>query len=194
MNTRAAFGLVLVAFAAGLVLYVKAAPQESQTPATDANTADAAAPSLFDDVMTAAANAAATVRQWTTPGKGAAYAAAFDAAEVANGLPAGMLSRIAYQESRYNPAARSPAGALGLMQFMPATAAGFGIDPLDPHASIDAAGRYMKSLYAQFGTWEKALAAYNWGQGNVMRKGIDAAPTETKNYFSQILADLGIST
>jgi len=77
---------------------------------------------------------------------------------------------------------------------MPATAAEMGIDPLDPFAAIDAAARYLRSLYRQTGAWDKALAAYNWGIGNVQRKGIARAPTETQNYFRQILADIGLGS
>lgn len=132
---------------------------------------------------------------WRAP---AEYAPAIAAAEDRNGIPSGMLERLLYQESRYRPeiisgAVRSPAGATGIAQFMPATAADFGINPLDAYQSIDAAGRYLGQLYRRFGTWEQALAAYNWGMGNVARKGMDAAPLETRNYFSQILADLGLA-
>lgn len=131
---------------------------------------------------------------WTTPAKGQIYESVFQAATSMYGLPEGLLSRVAYQESRYNKDAVSPVGAIGLMQFMPATAAGMGFDPKDPVASIWGAAKYLKQLYTQFGDWQKALAAYNWGPGNVSRKGLDKAPTETRNYFSEILGDLGLDT
>lgn len=135
-----------------------------------------------------------TVSTWTTPPAGAPYASAFAAAESKYGLPAGLLSSQAYQESRYNPNAyNSSSGAIGLMQFLPSTANDYGIDPKDPLQSIDGAGRYMRDLYQRFGSWSLALAAYNWGMGNVQRKGIAAAPTETKNYFAQILGRLGLN-
>jgi len=125
------------------------------------------------------------------------YRAAIAAAEANHGLPDQMLARLLWQECRYRESiitgrVRSPAGALGIAQFMPATAAEMGIDPLDPFAAIDAAGRYLRSLYRQTGQWDKALAAYNWGIGNVKRKGLAVAPTETRNYFTQILADIGL--
>lgn len=125
------------------------------------------------------------------------YRASIAAAEVNHGLPDQMLARLLWQECRYKPsiisgAVRSPAGALGIAQFMPATAKEMGIDPLDPFAAIDAAARYLRSLYRKTGDWQKALAAYNWGIGNVQRKGLANAPTETKNYFNQILADIGL--
>ena len=134
---------------------------------------------------------------WSSEKVPAQYRSAIAAAENANGIPADMLARLLYQECRYRPdiisgATRSPAGALGIAQFMPATAAELGIDPLNPGQAIAGAGRYLASLYRSTGSWALALAAYNWGIGNVLRKGIAAAPRETQNYYSQILADLGL--
>lgn len=122
----------------------------------------------------------------------------FTAAEKRYGLPAGLLHRMAYQESHFrtdiiNGTTVSPVGAIGVMQFMPATAASMGIDPREPAQSIDAAGRYMQELYRQFGDWPEAVAAYNWGPGNVARHGLDNAPAETVAYYQSILGDLGIS-
>jgi soluble lytic murein transglycosylase-like protein len=115
-------------------------------------------------------------------------------AEARYGLPRNLLARQLWQESRYNAAAvNAYSGAQGIAQFMPATAAEFGIDPFNALQAIDAAGRYMAQLYQSTGTWLLALAAYNWGIGNVLRKGIARAPTETKNYYSQILADIGMT-
>jgi soluble lytic murein transglycosylase-like protein len=136
-------------------------------------------------------------KNWTPPAAAAPYLTAIYAAESKYGLPTNMLARLLYQESRFRPEiitgkVRSAAGALGIAQFMPATAKQFGIDPLNPAQAIDAAGKYLAQLYRRFGNWTEALASYNWGQGNVSRKGIAAAPTETRNYFSQILADLGL--
>lgn len=126
------------------------------------------------------------------------YRGAIAQAERAGGIPDGMLARLLWQESRYRPEIidgrkRSPVGALGIAQFMPATAREMGIDPLEPFQAIAAAGRYLASLYRQTGSWQEALAAYNWGIGNVKRKGLAAAPRETRNYFGQILADLGMT-
>ncbi len=115
-------------------------------------------------------------------------------AESRNRLPHNLLARQLWQESRYNPSAVNQwSGAQGIAQFMPATAASFGIDPFNPQQAIDAAGRYMQELYGKTGSWLLALAAYNWGIGNLTRKGIQAAPNETKNYYTQILADIGMS-
>ncbi|AVO43336.1 hypothetical protein C6571_16770 [Simplicispira suum] len=143
----------------------------------------------MDEIMTTARNA---LGLWHPPEK---YAQAIAAAEAANGLPRDMLARLLWQESRYREEiiagrVRSPAGALGIAQFMPATARELGINALDPFQAIPAAARYLARLYGMFGNWSEALAAYNWGMGNVQRRGLDAAPTETRNYYRQILADV----
>ncbi len=108
------------------------------------------------------------------------------------GLPDGFLYAVAKQESTFNPAAVGPATktgerAQGLMQFMPGTARRFGIDPHDPAQAVDAAGHYYQNLFKMFdGDPRKAIAGYNWGEGNVQRKGIENAPAETRDYFNKI--------
>lgn len=135
---------------------------------------------------------------WTPPATAAPYLSAIVAAEDANGIPRNLLARLLYQESRFRPEfidgrVRSPAGAIGIAQFMPATAADEGVNPLDPFASIAAAGRYLRKLYNATGDWKLALASYNWGVGNVTRKGLAAAPTETQNYVAQIAGAVGLA-
>lgn len=126
------------------------------------------------------------------------YRGAIAQAEAANGIPSGLLARLLWQESRYRAdiisgATRSPVGAVGIAQFMPATAAEWGVNPLDPFQSIDGAGRYLAWLYRRLGGWAEALAAYNWGIGNVQRKGLAAAPAETRTYYASILQDVGLA-
>ncbi|WP_273036842.1 transglycosylase SLT domain-containing protein [Schwartzia succinivorans] len=70
-------------------------------------------------------------------------------------------------ESNWNPRAVSSAGALGIAQFMPETAAGWGIDPFDVEQALDASAHYMSNLYEVFGDWNYALAAYNGGQYSI---------------------------
>lgn len=125
------------------------------------------------------------------------YRSAIAAAEFQYSLPPGLLHRVLYQESRFRTdiidgSVASPAGALGIAQFMPATAAELGFDPLDAQASIYGAARYLRDLRKQTNTWAEALAAYNWGIGNVKRKGLYAAPAETKSYVASITADVGV--
>jgi soluble lytic murein transglycosylase-like protein len=115
------------------------------------------------------------------------------------GVPVSILSWLLWKESRYNPAIisgakRSKVGAMGIAQFMPSTAAqilGSADAALDPAVAIPGAARYLSGLHASVGTWAEALAAYNWGIGNVQRKGIDAAPAETIDYYTDILSKAG---
>lgn len=132
---------------------------------------------------------------WSPPAGCDQYRSAFAAAEQKYGLPAGLIARMAYQESRcradiISGQTVSPAGAVGIMQIVPRWHPG--VNPLDPYASIDYAARYMSQLYRQFGDWKKALAAYNWGPNNVRTYGMERMPLETRNYVAQISADVGI--
>lgn len=132
---------------------------------------------------------------WEIPEKGLKFAGYFDDAERRYSLPEGILSRMAYQESRFRDdiitgEVKSSAGATGLMQIIPRYHPN--VDPLDPVASIYYAAKYLKGLYNQFGTWAQALAAYNWGPGNLDEFGIANAPSETRNYVMQISNDIGI--
>lgn len=126
----------------------------------------------------------------------ARFRPAVDAAESTYGIPPGLLGRLLYQESHYRTdiitgAVSSPVGAQGIAQFMPATAAELGIDPLNPAQAINAAGRYLRQLYDRFGDWKMALAAYNFGQGNVAKG--RAWPAETVAYVNDISADVGLA-
>lgn len=118
------------------------------------------------------------------------------------------LLAVAFVESGFNPQALSPKGARGIWQFMPGTAAAYGLSvrPADDHRthpehSTRAAARYLRDLYRQFGDWKLALAAYNWGEGNIQkvinRTGIrdfdemarrGLLPLETRNYVPSVLA------
>lgn len=112
------------------------------------------------------------------------------------GVPVEILAWLLWKESRYNPVVingerRSRVGALGIAQFMPATAReelGSVEAALDPDRAIPGAARYLAKLYRSARSWSGALAAYNWGIGNVTRKGIAAAPEETQDYYTTILA------
>lgn len=127
---------------------------------------------------------------WVTPPKGQPYEQWFLDASHMYQLPAGLLSRVAYQESRYNPRAISPANAQGIMQIVPKWHPN--VDPFDARESIYYAAKYLRYLRNQTGNWTLALAAYNWGIENLTRKGIENAPTETRNYIAQIGADVNL--
>ncbi|WP_274584289.1 LysM peptidoglycan-binding domain-containing protein [Neisseria leonii] len=132
----------------------------------------------------------------------------FISAEVAKrGMPA-EIALLPFIESAFVTKARSPVGASGLWQFMPATGRQYGLEqtPLydgrhDVYAATHAALNYLQYLYGMFGDWSLALAAYNWGEGNVGRavararaQGLDPVyenlrmPNETRNYVPKLLA------
>ncbi|SSG42197.1 transglycosylase SLT domain-containing protein [Klebsiella pneumoniae] len=123
-----------------------------------------------------------------------AMAGEFGALEGKYGLPAGLLSSVAGTESGGDPFAVSPKGAKGPFQFMDGTARDLGLkgmDVYDPHKSADAAARYLRYLLdATGGDLEKALASYNWGLGNVQKKGMDNLPPETRNYVPKVMAGM----
>lgn len=118
----------------------------------------------------------------------------FRKAEQDNQLPAGTLAKIAGIESSFRPDAIGPVTrtgkrAQGLMQFMPDTAKQYGIDPLDPKQAVPAAGKHIAYLRDLFGgSMEKAIAAYNWGEGNVQRRGLEKMPAETRAYLNKFFA------
>jgi Transglycosylase SLT domain/D-alanyl-D-alanine carboxypeptidase len=104
----------------------------------------------------------------------------------------GLLAAQLMAESGFNPRAVSPAGALGIAQFMPGTAASVGLrDPFDPIASIDAQARLMSQLLRQFHSVPLALAAYNAGSGAVAACGCVPPYPETQAYVARILALAG---
>jgi hypothetical protein len=106
------------------------------------------------------------------------------------GLDPNVFERQIRQESGFNPNARSPAGAIGVAQIMPATAKGWGVNPRDPNAALDAAAKNMARYVQQFGSYKNALVAYNAGPGRVGK----SLPAETQNYIKTILGGSSPST
>lgn len=137
---------------------------------------------------------------WETENEGPRWAAILENIEVKYQIPRGLLARVAYQESRFRDdiisgATKSSVRAIGIMQLMP---------QYFPHAGenaasdIDEAGRFLANLHARFGDWQLALAAYNWGPGNVHRclengGGLSELPEETRNYVEQIHKDVPVT-
>lgn len=117
-----------------------------------------------------------------------------DSASRRYGLDPRLVSALVRVESGYQVQARSPKGALGLMQIMPATGSRYGAastrDLLDPAVNIDVGSRYLRDLHAMFdGRIELVLAAYNAGEGAVRRHGNRIPPyAETREYVQKILA------
>jgi hypothetical protein len=117
---------------------------------------------------------------------GVPYADLFTQAASKYGISAPLLAAVAKTESNFNSSAVSAAGARGLMQFMPATARGLGVDATDPASAIDGAARYLSNLTKQFGSTDLALAAYNAGPGAVQRHGGIPPYPETQNYVRKV--------
>lgn len=144
------------------------------------------------------------VRNRPVPARAADLLPQLQRAFAAEGVPPELVW-IAEAESSFNPSARSPVGARGLFQFMPATAKEMGLktflpdERTDPEKSARAAARYLRRLHGRFGEWPLALAAYNAGEGRVgrvltARKAKDFAgasdglPAETRMYVPKVLA------
>lgn len=102
-------------------------------------------------------------------------------------VPVALLTSVAKAESAFNPSAISSAGAVGLMQLMPATARGLGVDPRNPAQAIDGAARLLAGHLDKFGSTSLALAAYNAGPGAVQRYGGVPPYRETQQYIQRVL-------
>jgi soluble lytic murein transglycosylase-like protein len=130
----------------------------------------------------------ATAQSPTTP---ADLAAAFSAAAQATGLSPALLKAVAEQESGMQETAVSSAGAIGVMQLMPGTAADLGVDPYNAAQNIMGGARYLAELLHQFGSLSLALAAYNAGPEAVLRYGGIPPYAETERYVAAVEARLG---
>ena len=86
-----------------------------------------------------------------------------------NRVPEDLFLRLVQQESAWNPNAVSQAGAMGLAQLMPGTAAYLRVNARDPYENLDGGARYLREQYDAFGSWRLALAAYNAGPGAVQQ-------------------------
>ena len=114
------------------------------------------------------------------------YATIFAQNEARYQLPTGLLAAVAATESGGNTSAVSPAGAQGLMQLMPSTAQGLGVDPWNPDQAVQGAAQLLSGYLHRFGTVPLALAAYNAGPAAVEQYGGVPPYTETQNYVSRI--------
>jgi soluble lytic murein transglycosylase-like protein len=173
-----------------------AAPTSSSTSFSSAlasatgstGTSNASLASLASPLGTQAASATSTSSSLPA---GTPYAAEITAAAQANGLDPALLAGLIKQESGFNPNAGSGAGARGLTQLMPGTAAGLGVsNVLDPAQSINGGAKYLKQQLEAFGgDTAKALAAYNAGPGAVQRFGGIPPYSETQNYVRIVQAN-----
>lgn len=104
------------------------------------------------------------------------------------GLPPGLLDAVILQESRYQIAAISPKGAIGLTQLMPGTAGDLGVaNAYDPRSNIDGGARYLRAQLDRFKSVQLGVAAYNAGPGAVRSAGGIPRNSETPNYVRRVL-------
>jgi peptidoglycan DL-endopeptidase CwlO len=115
----------------------------------------------------------------------------FESAGQAEGVSPALLAAVAKQESGFQPTVVSSAGAEGLMQLMPGTAASLGVNPMDPAQAIDGAAMLLKGYLTQYnGSIPLALAAYNAGPGAVASYGGVPPYAQTQNYVASITSML----
>ena len=120
------------------------------------------------------------------PAAGRPWAAAIDAAAQREGLDGRLLAALVWAESAFRADVVSHAGAIGLVQLMPGTARGLGVDPWDPTANLAGGARYLRTQLDRFERVDLALAAYNAGPGRV-RDGRIPAIVETQLYVVTVL-------
>jgi soluble lytic murein transglycosylase-like protein len=119
------------------------------------------------------------------------YGAIIDKVSAEQDVPVKLVRALIQVESAYQERARSPKGAMGLMQLMPATARQYAVaDPYDPASNIEAGVKHLKSLLQRLPV-ALALAAYNAGEAAVQRFNGIPPYAETRNYVSRILAIAG---
>jgi|GEM_PF-1600649 len=158
---------------------------EAEPQPTQATTGGLAAPAALG-------TATAGLNQQRIEEVGAApYASPIVEAANRYGIEPALLFGLVQQESGFNPNAQSPAGAVGLTQLMPGTAAALGVsNPLDPREALEGGARYLAQLLREFnGNVELALAAYNAGPGAVRAAGGIPPIPETQTYVADVLAN-----
>ena len=160
---------------------------QGQAPTTGGTAAPGA--TNFASALQSATAAQAPAAVGAVGGASTPFDGMISQAAAKHGVEPSLLKALIRQESNFNPAARSPAGASGLTQLMPATAASLGVtDPTDPAQAIDGGAKYLRQQLDRFGGDQaKALAAYNAGPGAVQRFGGVPPYAETQNYVQKVL-------
>jgi hypothetical protein len=116
------------------------------------------------------------------------YADVIQRVATKHGVEPSLLWGVVKTESNFDPTATSKAGAIGLGQLMPGTAAQYGVDPHDPEQNLEGTAQHLAYLSKKYqGDQRKVLAAYNFGEGHIDRG--DPLPTETRAYVPKVLAN-----
>ncbi len=166
------------------ITQVRVAPTTRTTTGTATDFA-----SVLQTARSTAVNRPTSTAATTAPPAGRAeYDAAIARIATEEGVPASLLGALVWSESSFDPNAVSSAGARGLAQLMPATAAGLGVDINDPLDNLRGGARYLRQQLDRFGRVDLALAAYNAGPGAVQRAGGIPPYPETQNYVAKVLA------
>jgi len=182
---------------AGAPLSRSSASSAASTGTSGSSGSSGFAAQLASVTGTPAASASATVDPTATAGTTGAgagtgastpYAPEIDAAAAKYSVDPALLRGLIRQESNFNAGATSPAGARGLTQLMPGTAAALGVDPSVPAQAIEGGAKYLRQQLDRFGNDPaKALAAYNAGPGAVQRYGGVPPYAETQNYVRKVM-------
>lgn len=155
-----------------------------------------------NDISDAVTDVANTIVSgaWATSGNAPQYIPYINTVEASLGIPQNLLARLAYTESHFRSdiisgATVSSAGAVGMFQLLPQYFPGAGTSW---ETDAQTAGQYLVQMYNEFGDWQSALAAYNWGPGNYSKwlaagSNVANMPLETQNYVSGIVADVPIT-
>ena len=174
---------------AGAPLSTSSASSPASTGATGSSGFAAQLASVTGTPAAAATtDTSATAGATAGTGASAPYAAEIDAAAAKYNVDPALLRGLIRQESNFNANATSPAGARGLTQLMPGTAAALGVDPSVPAQAIEGGAKYLRQQLDRFGgDPAKALAAYNAGPGAVQRYGGVPPYAETQNYVRKVM-------